>query len=151
MAKRRSDAPEGETLPPVDGDAFDAGGDDQFRGEPVFAEDTQEVREESAEVASRAKGADAAMAATQPQESQIRGSFMPGGGAGEDAHTALDPDTHAQFNASASDEEKQAQIDLSRKQAQERYEADKANPDIDLVEIPVGVDATNPNPTVVKE
>lgn len=92
------------------------------------------------------RGADAAAGVTRPQESQIRGSFMPGGGTGEDATTEVDADTGAQFAASASDEEKESSIKKAREDAQRQYEQSLNDPD-SMTLVPRGVDTTNPNPT----
>lgn len=117
--------------------------------EPHFSFDDapSEDSVESAQVSKQASGADAAMAVTKPGESQIRGSFMPGGGAGEDASTEFDQETHAQFGTGATAEEREAAIKEQRSKAQEKYEADVADPDVPLVPLPPGAEASPSAPT----
>lgn len=118
---------------------------------PQNQQSEAELSQESAEQSRATTGANAAMAAVQPQQSQIRGSFMPGGGAGEDATTLVDPDTKAQFPAGTPDKERDAIIAQARADAQAAYERDRDDPGVELAVVPAGVDTTNPNSTVVAE
>jgi hypothetical protein len=108
-------------------------------------EDVQQSHADSV----KAKGADAAVGAVRPADSQIRGSFMPGGGAGEDAHTAFDPDTHAQFAATATKEEREQAIEDRKNLNQSVYEKEmqQAQDEARAAVAPPGVFVPNPAPT----
>jgi hypothetical protein len=92
--------------------------------EEAESNEPSEESQESLEQARSTRGADAAVAAVRPSESQVRGSFMPGGGAGEDATTEVDPETHAQFPTTATAEEKEQARQEAREKAQREYERD---------------------------
>ena len=103
----------------------------------------------SAEASAKTKGADAAVGAVAPAESQIRGSFMPGGGAGEDSHTAYDPETHAAYPATATEDERKAAIDKHVAAQQDRFEQAQAEAQDEgrAVAHPAGFSVPNPAPT----
>lgn len=63
-------------------------------------------------------------------KNQIRGSFMIGGGPGEDAVTEVDQETHAQFKPTAPQSEKDRAIAAAKQKSQEQYESDVDDPQI---------------------
>ena len=145
MATRKNDGPNPAAEPNVNENLTESfsgpGGTHATPGEDVQA---------AREAAQQAEGADAAMGvsprkARNVAPSQIRGSFAPGGGAGEDATSLVDDATGVMYPAGTSDEERQRLIDQAKRAAQKQYEDDLANPDIPMVRMPAGVDASNPN------